>query len=100
MVARVGGDEFVVLLDNPTHREDIVAIAEKLLDSVRSPILHEGQEIQVGFSIGISQYPGDGATAAELLSRADHAMYETKAAGRNGFRFSSTKGSPTNPTPL
>lgn len=100
VVARVGGDEFVVLLDNPTHREDIVAIAEKLLDSVRSPILHEGQEIQVGFSIGISQYPGDGATAAELLSRADHAMYETKAAGRNGFRFSSTKGSPTNPTPL
>ncbi len=99
-VARMGGDEFVVLLEKPTHRDDIVVIAEKLLESVRSPILHEGQEMQVGFSIGISQYPDDGNTAAQLLSRADHAMYETKAAGRNGFRFSSSKGVPTNPTPL
>lgn len=99
-VARMGGDEFVVLLENPTRREDIVVIAEKLLDSVRSPILHAGQEMQVGFSIGISQYPEDGDTAATLLSRADHAMYATKAAGRNGFRFSASKGTPTNPTPL
>lgn len=99
-VARMGGDEFVVLLENPTHRDDIIVIAEKLLESVRSPILQEGQEIQVGFSIGISQYPDDGNTAAQLLSRADHAMYETKAAGRNGFRFSSINGVPTNPTPL
>lgn len=99
-VARMGGDEFVVLLDNPAHREDITAIAEKLLESVRSPILHNGQELQVGFSIGISQFPDDGRTAAELMARADHAMYDAKAAGRNGFRFSSTKGTPSNPTPL
>jgi diguanylate cyclase (GGDEF)-like protein len=99
-VARMGGDEFVVLLENPTRREDIVVIAEKLLDSMHSPILHAGQEMQVGFSIGISQYPDDGDTAAALLSRADHAMYATKAAGRNGFRFSGSKGTPTNPTPL
>jgi diguanylate cyclase (GGDEF)-like protein len=99
-VARMGGDEFVVLLDNPAHREDITTIAEKLLDSVRAPILHKGQELQVGFSIGISQYPEDGLTAADLMARADHAMYDAKAAGRNGFRFSSAKGVPTNPTPL
>jgi diguanylate cyclase (GGDEF)-like protein len=89
-----------VLLDNPAHREDITTIAEKLLDSVRAPILHKGQELQVGFSIGISQYPEDGLTAADLMARADHAMYDAKAAGRNGFRFSSDKGVPTNPTPL
>jgi diguanylate cyclase (GGDEF)-like protein len=99
-VARMGGDEFVVLLDNPAHREDITAIAEKLLESVRSPILHNGQELQVGFSIGISQFPDDGRTAAELMARADHAMYDAKAAGRNGFRFSSIKGTPSSPTPL
>jgi diguanylate cyclase (GGDEF)-like protein len=99
-VARMGGDEFVVLLDNPAHRDDITTIAEKLLDSVRAPILHNGQELQVGFSIGISQYPDDGQTAADLMARADHAMYDAKAAGRNGFRFSSAKGVPTNPTPL
>lgn len=99
-VARMGGDEFVVLLDNPSHREDITNIAEKLLESVRSPILHGGHELQVGFSIGISQYPDDGSTVAELMARADHAMYDAKAAGRNRFRFSSHQGTPTNPTPL
>jgi diguanylate cyclase (GGDEF)-like protein len=99
-VARMGGDEFVVLLDNPAHRDDITNIAEKLLASVRSPIVFGGQELQVGFSIGISQYPDDGHTVAELMARADHAMYEAKAAGRNGFRFSSPKEAPTNPTPL
>ncbi len=98
-VARMGGDEFVVLLDNPMQREDITTIAEKLLDSVRAPFLHKGQELQVGFSIGISQYPEDGLTAADLMARADHAMYEAKAAGRNGFRFSAAKGAPTCPTP-
>lgn len=99
-IARLGGDEFVVLLENPSHREDIVQIAEKLLESVRSPILHRGMELQVGFSIGISMYPDDGRTAAELMARADRAMYEAKGAGRNGFRFSNGKAQPTNPTPL
>ena len=99
-IARLGGDEFVVLLENPSHREDIVQIAEKLLDSVRSPILHRGMELQVGFSIGISMYPDDGRTATELMARADRAMYEAKGAGRNGFRFSNGKAQPTNPTPL
>lgn len=99
-IARLGGDEFVVLLENPSHREDIVQIAEKLLDSVRTPILHRGMELQVGFSIGISMYPDDGRTATELMARADRAMYEAKGAGRNGFRFSNGKAQPTNPTPL
>ena len=99
-IARLGGDEFVVLLENPSHREDIVQIAEKLLESVRTPILHRGMELQVGFSIGISMYPDDGRTATELMARADRAMYEAKGAGRNGFRFSNGKAQPTNPTPL
>ncbi len=99
-IARLGGDEFVVLLDNPTHREDVVQIAEKLLESVRSPILHRGTALQVGFSIGISMYPQDGRTATELMAGADSAMYEAKMAGRNGFRFSTGKTQPSAPTPL
>ncbi|MES2949913.1 MAG: diguanylate cyclase [Pseudomonadota bacterium] len=99
-IARMGGDEFVVLLENPAQREDIANIAEKLLESVRSPILHRGQELQIGFSIGISLYPDDGRTSAELMARADQAMYEAKSAGRNGFRFSSGKTHPTSPSPL
>lgn len=99
-IARMGGDEFVVLLDNPAQREDVANIAEKLLESVRSPILYRGHELQVGFSIGISLYPEDGRTAAELMARADRAMFDAKDAGRNGFRFSNGKTTPTSPTPL
>ena len=99
-VARLGGDEFVVLLDNPAQRDDITTIAEKLLDAVHSPILHKGQELRVGFSIGISQYPDDGLTAADLMARADQAMYAAKSAGRDGFRFSSSKGASSKPVPL
>lgn len=99
-VARLGGDEFVVLLDNPAHREDIAHIAEKLLDSVRLPIVHQGIEIQVGFSIGIAQYPEDGLNADTLMANADKAMYATKTAGRNSFRFSNGLRTPTNPAPL
>lgn len=89
-----------MLLDNPAHREDIAHIAEKLLDCVRSPIVHQGQEIQVGFSIGISQYPEDGLNADSLMASADKAMYATKMAGRNGFRFSINLRTPSKPAPL
>lgn len=88
-VGRLGGDEFVILLDNPSGREQIITIAEKLLENLRSPMQIQGQEILVGFSVGISQYPQDGTTVATLMATADQAMYATKAAGRNGFRFSS-----------
>lgn len=93
-VARIGGDEFVVLLDSPANQEDIVAIAEKLLESVRCPIQHNGTELQVGFSIGISQFPDNGTTATELMTSADHAMYEAKSAGRDGFKFSASAVKP------
>lgn len=89
-VARIGGDEFVVLLDSPANQDDIIAIAEKLLESVRCPIQHNGTELQVGFSIGISQFPDNGTTATELMTSADHAMYEAKSAGRDGFKFSAS----------
>lgn len=99
-IARMGGDEFVVLLDNPAQRDDVANIAEKLLESVRSPILYRGNELQIGFSIGISLYPENGRTSTELIARADRAMFDAKDAGRNGFRFSSGKPHPTSPTPL
>ena len=59
-----------------------------------------GTVLKIGFSIGISMYPQDGRTAAELMACADRAMFDAKDAGRNGFRFSSGKPSPTSPTPL
>ena len=88
-VARMGGDEFVILLNGPTSRKQMVGIAEKLLDSLRAPMQVANQEILVGFSVGISQYPEDGTTTTALMASADQAMYDIKAAGRNGYRFSS-----------
>jgi diguanylate cyclase (GGDEF)-like protein len=96
-VARMGGDEFLVMLENPAHPEDVAHIAEKLLECIRSPIVFKGHELPVGFSIGISQYPLDGDTATELMASSDRAMYEAKSAGRNRFRFSSSKEWPTSP---
>ncbi|MBK7005938.1 MAG: diguanylate cyclase [Burkholderiales bacterium] len=91
-VARIGGDEFLVMLENPAHTEDVAHIAEKLLECIRSPIVYKGNELPVGFSIGISQYPLDGTTATDLMASSDHAMYAAKSAGRNRFRFSSSAG--------
>ncbi len=88
-VARMGGDEFVILLNNPTDGAQVVCIVEKLLSGLRAPMQIADQEILVGFSVGISQYPDDGTTAAALMASADKAMYEIKASGRNGYRFSS-----------
>lgn len=96
-VARMGGDEFLVMLEDPAHPQDAAHIAEKLLESIRAPILYKGHALQVGFSIGISQYPQNGDTAAELMAGSDHAMYEAKSAGRNRFRFSSGKEWPARP---
>lgn len=88
-VARLGGDEFVVLLGAAVPDEDLIAIAEKLLNGIKQPMTVRGRVMQLTASIGISRYPQDGQTAGELLSSADKAMYEVKGSGRNSFRQSS-----------
>ena len=90
-VARIGGDEFVVLLDAPAPHPQLVAVAEKLLAGITAPIDVDGVELRVGASIGISRYPHDGQTVSELLATADNAMYAVKAGGHGGFRFSSSR---------
>jgi len=87
-VGRLGGDEFVVLLDDTNSQQDIGQLAEKLLENVHTPIAWNGQKLDVGFSVGISQYPDNGHTASELLSNADHAMYRVKTGGHTGYQFS------------
>jgi len=86
-VARMGGDEFVVLVDGPADAAQIAAIAQKLLHSVQQPVQWRGHTLQVGASIGISQYPQDGQNVVEMLASADRAMYRVKNAGRNDFDF-------------
>ena len=86
-VARLGGDEFVVLLSDLTHPEDAAVIAERINKSISMPITIQETEIFPSASIGISVYPTDGDTEADLLKRADRAMYSVKAEGRNSYQF-------------
>ncbi len=83
--ARLSGDEFVVLL-SPVHgREEVLAVAEKLLQRFQAPLELETMSLPIRVSIGISLFPEHGSTAQALLEAADTAMYASKGAGRNAW---------------
>jgi diguanylate cyclase (GGDEF)-like protein/PAS domain S-box-containing protein len=86
-VARIGGDEFLILLDDTADERRLVALANQLLRSSRDPFMLNGREMMLTLSIGIAVYPQDGETADELMRNADTAMYHAKGEGRNGFQF-------------
>jgi diguanylate cyclase (GGDEF)-like protein len=87
LVARFGGDEFVVLVRDIPEAGVVARIAEKLLASFKAHFDLPGATMAISPSIGISVYPQDGDTVDMLLSRADAAMYDVKASGRNNYRF-------------
>ncbi|MBF0178404.1 MAG: EAL domain-containing protein [Magnetococcales bacterium] len=86
-VARLGGDEFTVILTDVKHPEQISAIAQGMIDSLRTPLTLMEQEVNIGGSIGIALYPGDGHDFDSLTKHADMAMYLAKEKGRNNFQF-------------
>lgn len=86
-VARIGGDEFILLLENVHEVKDAMVAAEKLMLALNEPFTLEGQEIHVAASMGISLYPRDGVDASTLLRNADAAMYRAKEGGRNAYQF-------------
>ncbi|MCP5268518.1 MAG: diguanylate cyclase [Zoogloeaceae bacterium] len=85
-VARMGGDEFVVLLPNISEIEGAINVAGKIHGKIRQPIIDGEHRYQVGTSIGISLYPVHGQTPDELLQHADHAMYHGKSRGGSSTR--------------
>lgn len=85
MVARFGGDEFVVLLPAIPSTQDIIIVAEKLIDALTQPFALEEQTLRVTTSLGISIFPQDGTTPRELLEKADFAMYQAKHQGKNRY---------------
>lgn len=85
-IARVGGDEFV-LLAQVGEPADAGTVADKLLIAIREPFQVAGHELRVSGSIGIAIYPGDGERAELLLTNADAAMYHSKNQGRNVYSF-------------
>lgn len=86
-IARLGGDELVVVLPGMASREDCARIAERIISLFEKPFIIEGHELTMTCSIGISLYPEHGDKGEELVRRADHALYEVKNSGRNSYRF-------------
>jgi diguanylate cyclase (GGDEF)-like protein len=86
-IARMGGDEFTVLLTDLSTPTDAAKIAQKLLETVAYPVRVEGHELYATTSIGIALYPSDGDNAEALLKNADGAMYRAKEAGRNSYQL-------------
>jgi diguanylate cyclase (GGDEF)-like protein/PAS domain S-box-containing protein len=86
-VARVGGDEFTLLLRNVEAGADAARAAQKVLEAIARPVEVEGQRLYLTTSVGISLFPADGEEAEALLVSADIAMYRAKELGRNGFQM-------------
>ena len=87
MVARIGGDEFNILLCDITVPEETAIGVKKILSSFKKPYVIDGHELHVSTSIGISIYPDDSELIDELMKNADMAMYHAKESGRNTFQF-------------
>jgi diguanylate cyclase (GGDEF)-like protein/PAS domain S-box-containing protein len=85
-IARMGGDEFMLILPKIARVEDTARVAQKVLESFRRPFVFDGHEIHITTSIGITIYPNDGEDADTLMRDADMAMYRAKAQGRNNYQ--------------
>jgi len=88
-VARVGGDEFAVLLDELDDSQDAGAVAQKVIDVLSRPFEQDGGQLFTSASVGISCYPLDGRDVETLLKHADAALYRAKELGRNTYQFAS-----------
>jgi diguanylate cyclase (GGDEF)-like protein len=86
-LARMGGDEFVVLIENYGNLADVCLRAERLVEQLSAPYVLESNDCHVTVSIGISVFPADGSDAQALLKAADVAMYRAKDTGRDSYLF-------------
>jgi len=86
-VARVGGDEFILVLGSAADRPTAAGVAQRVFDSLKSPVRISGVDLHVATSIGIAFFPADGTSSDNLIAHADAAMYCAKQRGRNNLQF-------------
>ena len=86
-VARIGGDEFALILPELKGVEDAIQVAQKIVDGFRKPFLIDTHQLVVTTSIGIAVCPNDGTNEGILLKNADIAMYQAKEAGRDRYQL-------------
>jgi diguanylate cyclase (GGDEF)-like protein len=89
IVARMGGDEFIILVSSIVGVNDAITVAERILDVLSEPYTIAGNDIFTSPSIGISMFPNDGLTAEDLLRNADMAMYSAKRGGKQLYKVHS-----------
>ena len=86
-IARMGGDEFMLIFADLKQTDDVNIITEKILEDFRNPIEVNGYTLSITTSIGIAIYPDHGTDIETLVKNADIAMYSVKQTGRNGYRY-------------
>ncbi len=86
-VSRIGGDEFTIILEDAYQLEDIVTVAERIIETIAKPFTLDGHECTVTISIGISVYPDDDRNWQALIKKSDAAMYRAKRLGKNNYQF-------------
>lgn len=86
-IARVGGDEFVMVMEDVKNPQSIALVAQKLINAIAAPFSLDEHELYLSVSVGVSMFPRDGEDAATLLKKADTAMYRSKEEGLNTFQF-------------
>ena len=91
-VARMGGDEFTIVLEGVSSEQSIVVVAKRITESISSIFHLKGHDVSVGISIGVTVYPHDDHSIDELLKHADSAMYRAKQQGGSGFAFHEASG--------
>jgi diguanylate cyclase (GGDEF)-like protein/PAS domain S-box-containing protein len=91
-IARMGGDEFVLVLPQVAQPPDATRLAQRILEAFREPFIFDGHRLRVTTSVGIAVYPEDGNEAEILLKHADAAMYWAKEQGRDAYRFYNADG--------
>lgn len=86
-VARLGGDEFVIVIEEVSHENDLSSFVSQIIDAVETPIALASEMLRVSCSVGVAFYPDDAVEPAELIKRADVAMYSAKKDALNGFAY-------------
>lgn len=89
-VARVGGDEFMFILNNPEGKDEVEYVAKRVVESINEPITVCSDVLNIGASVGIAMFPDDGDSSIDLINNADIAMYASKRLGRNNISFFSS----------
>jgi diguanylate cyclase (GGDEF)-like protein len=89
-LARIGGDEFALLIPRMKSIEGTTRVAEKIIGALSLPFMVDEGTAKIGVSVGIAIYPQHGTDAATLTANADRALYRAKAEGRNVWRFAET----------